>query len=374
MARQRRSFGKIRKLPSGRYQASYIDPRGTETRYNAPHTFDAKLDAEGWLAGERRLMQLGEWTPPDERTVKQAAAHTTFKAYSDEWLKERDLAPTTRVLYRSLLDLRLLPDLGDEYIVEITPKVVRAWWSARDRSTPTRNRHAYRLLRTILASAVDDHLVAENPCQIPSAGRMGPTKDLTLLSLSEFKAVVDAMPEKYQAPTVVAAWCGLRFGELIELRRKDILRTENGLVLRIRRAAPRVRGRYVVGDPKSRAGVRNVAVPPHVAEILNAHMKQHTGRGPESFIFSTRRAGTRLTASAYGPPFKRAVAAIGRPEVRIHDLRHLGATMAAQAGATTKELMARLGHSSPGMGLRYQHASAARDVEIARRLSDLAGE
>lgn len=61
--------------------------------------------------------------------------------------------------------------------------------------------------------------------------------------------------------------------------------------------------------------------------------------------------------------------AAGRPDLRFHNLRHTGAVLAAQSGATLAELMGRLGHSTPGAALRYQHAAEGRDMELARRLS-----
>ena len=64
--------------------------------------------------------------------------------------------------------------------------------------------------------------------------------------------------------------------------------------------------------------------------------------------------------------------AAGRPDLRFHDLRHTGATLAAATGATLAELMARLGHSRPGAAMRYQHAAAERDKIIAEALSKLA--
>ena len=62
----------------------------------------------------------------------------------------------------------------------------------------------------------------------------------------------------------------------------------------------------------------------------------------------------------------------GRPDLRFHDLRHTGAVLAAQTGATLAELMGRLGHSTPGAAMRYQHAAADRDKAIAEALSRLA--
>lgn len=62
----------------------------------------------------------------------------------------------------------------------------------------------------------------------------------------------------------------------------------------------------------------------------------------------------------------------GRKDLRWHDLRHTGAVLAAQTGATLAELMGRLGHTTPGAAMRYQHPAADRDAEIARRLSKIA--
>ena len=65
----------------------------------------------------------------------------------------------------------------------------------------------------------------------------------------------------------------------------------------------------------------------------------------------------------------RARSVAGRPDLRVHDLRHTGAVLAAQSGATLAWLMARIGHSTPQAALRYQHAARGRDAEIAARMS-----
>jgi integrase len=71
--------------------------------------------------------------------------------------------------------------------------------------------------------------------------------------------------------------------------------------------------------------------------------------------------------------YRPARATAGRPDLRFHDLRHTGAVLAAATGATLAELMARLGHSTAGAALRYQHAAEDRDKAIAEALSKLAG-
>ena len=99
----------------------------------------------------------------------------------------------------------------------VTPATVRAWWVGLGKKTPTRNTHAYQLLKTIFNTAVEDKLVAENPCQIKTAGRPPKPRDVQSLTPAELVTVAQDVPECYRAAVPVAAWCGLRFGELIEL-------------------------------------------------------------------------------------------------------------------------------------------------------------
>jgi len=366
----RRSWGKIRKLPSGNIQASYVHDDGR--RYCAPRTFTAEMDAQWWLADERRLIERGEWTPPASRVAAKARAGVTLREYAEGWLAQRDLTPKTRAMYTELFRVRIFPSLGDERLTAVTPAMVRTWWVGLGKATPTRNRHAYQLLRSVFNTARGDGLVSENPCQITTAGRSPKPREVQALTPAELVKVAESVPETYRAAVPLAAWCGLRFGELIELRRKDIRVHDGRTVLRIRRAATTVGTKIVVGAPKTDAGIRDVTVPPHVADLLRAHMKRYTKTGPESFVFTTTR-GQRLSKTAFTKTVKAGFAEVGKPDLRVHDLRHTGATLAAQAGATIKDLMLRIGHTTPAMAMRYQHSSAERDAAIADKLSALAG-
>lgn len=368
----RRSWGKLRVVGSGRIHASYICPLDGQ-RYNAPHTYDSKMDAEAWLASERRLIEMGEWTTPESRLKKNAIAGVTLREFALQWMGHRDLTPKTRALYNRLLDSRILPTLGDQALRAITPALVRSWWSdlGKSHKTPTSNTQSYQLLKAIFNTALEDKLVPENPCQIKQAGKPPKARDVKPLTPAELVKVAESAPEHYRVAVPVAAWCGLRFGELIELRRKDVHDDGDRITLRIRRAATRVDNKILVGPPKTEAGIRDVVVPPHVAEQLREHMKKHTTRGPDAFVFTTTR-GERLSTTAFTKVVKNGFAAVGKPDMRVHDLRHVGATLAAQAGATTKELMSRLGHTTPSMAMRYQIAAADRDAAIAEAMSKMA--
>jgi integrase len=359
---RKRGFGRLRELPSGRWQAAYTGPDGR--LHKAPRTYAAQIDAEGWLAAERRKIDLGTWG------AVERSGGVTLRDYAGQWLKQRQLRPRTRELYDSMLQRLILPELGGAKLATLTPARVREWHTALGTDHPTRNAHCYTLLHAICATAVQDEVLDANPCRIRAAMQTKRRRDVDILTPAQVDKLASKMPARLRASVVLAAWCGLRWGETSELRRKDV--SGDCSVLRIRRAVTYRAGKFYVGEPKTAAGIRDVAVPPHIRPILKAHLKNHVGRAGDSLLFPDDD-GTHLTADRYRRPWELARKAIGKPHLRVHDLRHVGAVLAAQSGATTAELMHRLGHTTPEMALRYQHVAEGRDAEIAERLSKLAG-
>ncbi len=129
---------------------------------------------------------------------------------------------------------------------------------------------------------------------------------------------------------------------------------------------------FIVGTPKSAASIRDVAIPPHLLPTIRDHLLANVN-GRAGLLFSAADGASHLAPSTLYKVFYAARTAAGRPDLRFHDLRHTGAVLAASAGATLAELMSRLGHSTAGAALRYQHATAGQDAIIAARLSELAG-
>ena len=374
--RARSSFGNLRRLPSGRYQARYTDPTGRLR--SAPVTFETKGDAESFLASVRTDIARDTWTPTTSRRAKVL----TFASYADKWLQakasstqRKPLAPRTREHYQQLLDRFLLPTFGDLPLRAITENDVAEWYSVTAVDRPTTRAHAYTLLSSILGAAATRSagappLIPFNPASIRGAGTADRSKHTEPASLEEIAAITEAMSERYRAMILLAAWTGLRFGELTELRRGDV-DTKAGVV-KVRRAVVRVDGSTLVRKPKSAAGVRDVAIPPHLLPLIREHLLQHTEGGKDGLLFPAAGGG-HLAPSTLYKSFYRARAAAGRPDLRFHDLRHTAATMAAATGATMAELMARLGHSTQQAAIRYQHAAKGRDQAIAAALSKLAG-
>lgn len=364
-AHGKRGFGQITRLPSGRYRARYTGPDGL--LHNGSSTFETTGDAEAWLVDERRLISTGMWASPKTRSSSRAL---TFGQYAERWLTRRDLKPRTLAHYRTLLDRQILPTFADVPLRAITSEAVRDWHADLDRSKPTLRAHAYGLLRTILTTAVVDEKIPANPCHIRGAGVSKRARKIRPASLAELETIAHAMPVKYRPMLMLSSWCALRFGEVTELRRKD-LDLKNG-VIRVRRGIVRAGGQTVIGSPKSEAGSRDVAIPPHLLPLLREHLEHMPMRGRDALLFPAADGTSHIAPSTLYRVFYPARKAAGRSDLRWHDLRHTGAVLAAQTGATLAELMARLGHSTPQAALRYQHAAQGRDAEIARLLSALA--
>lgn len=356
----KRGFGHVRRLPSGRLQASYLGPDGQ--RRTAPDTFTTVKAADAWLAEVRADLQRGSWRRPE-------LAAQRFDEYAVAWLRGRDdLKPRTRELYSSLMDHHLFPGFGLLQLRQIDPVTVRAWFASRGQSTgKTARARSYALLRTVLNQAVRDGAIVANPCTI-RGGSQTTHPERVPATIAQVVGIAERMPPRYRMLILAGAWSGLRFGELNALRRRDVDLSGELPALRVERAAHRVGGRWITTEPKSAAGRRVVHLPPHLADDLREHLAVNVPRGPDALVFGTS-TGNHLANPNMRAMFKRAAAGVGRQDLHFHDLRHTGATLVAQAGATTKELMTRMGHASPRASLIYQHASTARDRAIAEALS-----
>src|SRR5262245_25693743 len=307
----RRGFGSTRRRSSGRWQARYFGLDGR--RYSAPFTFDTKGDADEWLALRHAEIIRHEWRPPTE----PKAAPVTLRAYGDAWLAGRDLEQTTRDHYAQLLRDHIYPTFGKLAVVAVTPAMVREWHAKMRSSTgPTARAHAYGLLRTIMNTAVADELIAANPCRVRGGGSSKRAKRIKPATLGELEALVDATPARYKLMMLMAAWCALRFGELAELRRRDVDVTNR--VIHVRRGVTRTKGARLVGGPKSDAGKRDVAIPPHLMPAVTTHLRNHAQVGRDGLLFPAQHGGHLAPATLYRV-FYPSRAAAGRPDLRFHD-------------------------------------------------------
>ena len=328
-------------------------------------TFRTRREAEAYERAQRTAQDRGLWTDP-------RAGRISLTEYSSIWLsgrtvRGRPLALRTVEGYRYLLDHHILPTFGAAPMSRVTPDAVRAWYRDQLRTaTKSVPPKAYRVLHAIFATAVDDGLVGANPCRIKGAGTEH-HPERPIVTPEEVAALADGIEPRWRAMVLVAAYGQLRFGELVGLRRRDV-DLRGGTVMVDSQLVEPEKGIQERTRPKSDAGRRSVTLPAFVVDELRRHLIAYVEPDVDAPVFAgpygglpRRRNWARIWSKA------RTLSGVA-DTVHLHDLRHLGATLAAQSGGTTKEVMARLGHASPRAALIYQHAVPDRDRAIAHAL------
>lgn len=368
-------FGNTRKLPSGNWQARYRGPDGRTHRGHT--TFSTRGMARGWLVDEWRLIQLGDWTPPSTRDPNAADESPRFDEYAERIISQREkrnrkpIRPRTAEEYRRLLRGPLKP-LTRLTLAEITPSVVANWHSKLP-DAPTQNGHAYALLSSIMGDALSEELIDRNPCRLKGAGKPAPKRQGESLTASELVDYLHAVAPNRRAIIALTLFCSLRSSEVRALRRCDV--TDDAAMIRVAQGVTRLdhgaeKARYVIAKPKTAAAIRTISVPPSIRPLVVEAMQAHdkAGRPADGLLFSAANGIDPLNDSVLYKAHKRAAKAIGRDTLTLHDLRRTGATLAAQSGATTKEIMRRLGHTQPSVAMIYQVADDARDRALAARM------
>jgi len=378
------------------------------TRVNALDTFTSKDDAEGWLADERRLITSPTWLPPSqraeaERLAREASQLPLFGDYAEEWIEDRKvkgqrLAPRTRASYAGLLDDYLAPTFGDVPLDQITPQAVTAWYdsfkprTARGKRTGggTTKARTYGLGRAIMNTAVSAHgpLVGRvNPFAVRGGGTP-PVKrrDEFVATAAQLKVILETIRPEWRPIVLLAVWCGLRFSEIVELRRGDV--DLDAQLIRVRRAFD---GQGGTKAPKSDAGIRDMHIPEHIVTDLTEHLTT-IDPASDAPLFPAENGKHLAPVTFYGVRYrerkvdgkKKSVAEIypggwyaareaaGIPTFHFHDLRATGATLMAQLGATEAEIQAFLGDSTPQAAQRYVRAARSRMKGLAGKMSELA--
>jgi integrase len=362
---EKRSFGEITRLSTCRYRARYRGPDGD--RHNAPVTFLSRLDAETWLGAQHRKVSSGDWKPP----ALAAREGATVEDYVRTSLARRRLRPGTLALYDKLLRLEILPVFGTRRVQDVTTAEITDWYSAME-SRPTQQANAYGLFKSILKDAVDEQIIERNPCRVKGGVNKQAVHEIKILTPAQLGKYLDAVPADRRVPLLLAGWCGLRSGEVRGLRVQDL--DLHAGVVRVRQAIVRLVGQLIIEPPKTAAGVRDVAIPPHLLPALRTWKDAQPPRDPDALLFPASDGVTPLNDTVLRDAHYKGRKAIKMPHLTVHDLRHTSATMAAQQGATIAELQARIGHSTPNMALRYQHVAAHRDKSLAKRISEMATE
>jgi integrase len=326
-------------------------------------SFKRRKDADGYAVQLEADKLRGVAVDPREGRV-------TVEQWCSRWLKQRsDIRPKTRILYDYLLNSFVFPKLGKVELGKLAVSLVRSWHAVLLAERPAIAPKAYQVLRASLNTAVSDGVIAANPCKIKGAGQSRPA-ERPVATVAEVEQLADAIDPRWRAMVLLAYWCGLRLGELRALRRSDLDLLHRWV--QVREQLVDAAGALLLGPPKTEAGRRRVAIPPHIREELETHLATYVEPDNSAYAFTGSHGTGPLPSATWRRAWNEARRKTDLPHLHFHDLRHAGNTLAATTGASTKELMARMGHASPRAALIYQHATSDRDQAIAEALSDLA--
>ncbi|MFG2117939.1 tyrosine-type recombinase/integrase [Streptomyces sp. NPDC048710] len=162
-------------------------------------------------------------------------------------------------------------------------------WRDPDAANVTTVAKAYSLLRTIMGTAVEDGLIRRNPCQIKNGGTVN-TPERPTATVSDVFAIADASQPRYRALVLLGAFCALRWGELVALRRRDV-DVEAGMIRR-RSVSELNSGKHLYKAPKSEAGKRSVAIPRSILPVVFTHMEQFAEPGADGRVFVGAKGAT----------------------------------------------------------------------------------
>ncbi len=338
----------------GKYRVRYRDP----AERNRSRTFMRKADAERFAREVEVDMDRGDWIDPRKSEISLHAWCETFLSSS------LSLAPTSLETYRRDLELYVLPALGDRRLSRLNAEEIEEWLGvelARGISPSSVHRH-YRTLRRVLQAAVEKDRLLANPCAKVRPPKV-PTRPMAILTWAQSVALAEAHPEHLKAMVYLALDSGMRWSELVGLRRcgVDLTRGKVRVTEQLLRLG---NGQWVRRPPKTSAGVRSITISASTADLLARHLADRP-EGDDELVFTTT-AGTPLQHSSFQThAWKRALAAAG-VQCRFHDLRHTSVALAIAAGAHPKAIQIRMGHSTITVTLdRYGHLFPELDEAIA---------
>ena len=360
MNTRRRHFGSVRKLPSGRFQASYWHE---SSRHQAPSTFTTKADALAWLSAADADIHRGSWVDPrgGGLTLEQVAA---------KWLEANPAKrPNTFAMDEIVIRVHLKP-LASRKIRSVTqPDVqalVNAWSGA---AAPRTVKRRYGVLAAVFGYAVAADWLARSPCRNINLPSVNSTRRRRL-NPEQVAALAEAMDPRYRPMVWLGAVLGWRWEEAAGLRvgALDLLR---GTVTVTETNIRDAKGRPVSGQPKSKASGRTISLPSVLGELLAEHMTARgiTAADGDRLLFEAPNGGPLRYANWRNRVWLPAVKVTGLEGAGFHDLRRATATAMVAAGVDIKTAQERLGHSDPRLTLAiYAQATSAADRAAAEIL------
>ncbi len=378
--RRRSGSGAVRKLPSGRWQARITRPDGSRKSLG---TWRTKTDAEQALVHAESEQLKGEWqpTPDDPGTVAE---------WAKKWLNQaHHLKPTTKTGHEQMLRCHVLPRFGEMPVTQIRREDVVSWVGEQVASgtKPDVIRLSMIALRCACKTAVTAGIIPANPVSEISLPRRE-QREMCPLTIEQVEALAEAIshPEIKQAgngahstrkdyrPDLalavrLAAYTGLRAGELWALRRKHL--DLEARTIRVQESVAEVNGQLVFGTTKTGLS-RAVTWPASLDEAINTHLSTRPD-DINALVFVATNGSPVRHPGFMQRYFKPAVVRAGLPSsFRFHDLRHTHASLLIAMGAHPKAIQERLGHSSITVTLNtYGHLMPGMGDALAGALDKL---
>ena len=333
--RGQRSFGSIRRLRSGRWQARYKG-RGGETHSK---TFDTKADADTHLAEAQTDLVRGTWRDPRD-------GRTLLKDYVERWLSS-DLAkaPTTKARDAIVLGKHVLPTLGTWPLADIEIRDVQDVIQAMASTlAPKTVRTNAGVLQAVLSGAVRDGFLYSSPYRSP---RLPPTdqRERPRLTFAQQRVLAAAMPEPYRIMVFLGGVLGLRFSEVVGLRVRDIDFLARSPFLRVDQPIVEVEGRTMVSRGKTPGSRATLTLPPFLVQLLAQHLAVLGRNQQDDLVVQAPLGGPVRAGNFRTRVWAPAVKAAGFPGLTFHGLRHSAAGVMRQAGASDQVVQHRMRHS-----------------------------
>lgn len=346
-----------------RWEARWRDPDGSQRK----KSFDRQIDAQRFLTTVEADMLKGAYVDPK-------AGRVLFGDFAIKWVASQTVDDKTVEGLRSHLRAHLLPTFRDMELRSIRPSTVQQWLAKASRElAPSYVRLLLTTLSAILGAAVEDDVIAKNPCRSRSVQPppMAPRR-VVPWTVEQVRATVEALPHRYRAPVVVAAGCGLRQGEAFGLPVGDIdfLRKR----VEVRQQVKHVTGQGIVFCPPKRGKTRTIPLPETVAVSISEHLATYPAEH-DALAFTNTKGGPINKGSFNNRIWKAAVIAAGLEPNRhngMHALRHHYASVLLDAGVSIRALAEYLGHSDPGFTLRVYTHLMPESEDRARQAIDAA--
>jgi integrase len=371
MARARRGRGEggICQMPSGRWFSEIslgFDGNGKRRRKRIYG--DTKADVQAELRKVQE--QAGQGRVPN-------AGSLTVGQVMDRWLEANKpaWAAATHESHSQLNRNHIKPRLGGVRLSLLTALHVQDAMSGfeKDGMSAANRRHVLVTLRGGLGWADEMGLIGSNPAaRVPLPQKPAHrSHGLTFDQIGDF--LLAAKADRLYPLYVLAVDSGARQGELLGLEWRDV--DFNRSAIAIRQSLEEVKGHLRLKPPKTKAGVRTIAISPTALDALQAHRKAMLAEGhcrPDAPVFCGPRQGLHLRKSDI---FRRSFAPIlnrAKLRFRFHELRHASASLLLADGQDVKTVQARLGHSAAAVTMDiYAHAIDRGQGQAAGRMDSI---